>query len=116
MLSTQIIKFAADRLLQDAPAPKPVAAPIGSPVSLIQSFSIAVDKGRGGIWTSSPGRWERQILTAEYCIFLEGQCKFEPEHGDPIDIQPGDVLYFPENSKGTWNIMTECRKAFFLFS
>lgn len=115
MSDPQIIKFAADAYMHDAPAATPTAAPIGEPVSLIQSHAVAVDKGRAGVWTSSPGRWHRQIMAAEYCMFLAGECTFQPEHGQPIEIRAGDVLYFPANSTGIWDIKTECRKAFFVF-
>jgi uncharacterized cupin superfamily protein len=67
------------------------------------------------MWSCSPGRWHRQIRAAEFCIFLEGECTFIPEDGPPIEVGAGDVLYFPENSMGVWDIKTECRKAFFIF-
>lgn len=115
MPNDQIVKLNADHFLDDAEPGKPTAVPIGDIVSLIQARSVIVDKGRTGVWTSSPGRWHRQIREAEFCIFLEGQCTFLPNDGEPIEIAAGDILYFPENSLGIWDIQTECRKAFFIF-
>lgn len=116
MSNNRIVKFSADGFLQDTDLAKPAVAPIGDIVSLIRSRAVAVNKGRMGIWTSSPGRWHRQIREAEFCIFLEGQCTFLPNNGDPIEITAGDVLYFPENSLGIWDITTDCRKAFCIFN
>ena len=116
MPQQKIIKFSSEHFLHEAEPAKPVPAPIGEIISRIQSRAVATDKGRAGIWVSSPGRWHRQIMQAEYCIFLAGECTFTPENDDPIEVLPGDVLYFPENSQGVWDIKTECRKAFFIFS
>lgn len=116
MTQHAIVKFTADGFLDDADPAKPTAAPIGDLVSLIQSRSLPVDPGRMGIWTCSPGRWPRQIPQAEFCIFLEGQCTFQPDGGEPIAIAAGDALFFPENSKGVWDILTDCRKAFFILN
>jgi uncharacterized cupin superfamily protein len=48
--------------------------------------------------------------------FLSGRCIFHPENGDPIKIKGGDVLFFPENSKGTWEIIETVRKAYLIYN
>lgn len=35
--------------------------------------------------------------------------------GDPIEINAGDVLFFPENSKGIWEIIETVRKAYLMY-
>ena len=87
----EIVKLNAATYLQGADPAKPTAAPIGDLVSLIQARSVQVDEGRFGIWISSPGRWHRQITSAEFCFFLEGECTFTPDGGEPIEIRAGDV-------------------------
>ena len=111
----EIVKLNAATYLQGADPAKPTAAPIGDLVSLIQARSVQVDEGRFGIWISSPGRWHRQITSAEFCFFLEGECTFTPDGGEPIEIRAGDVLHFPADSLGVWDIRTDCRKVYFIF-
>ena len=70
----------------------------------------------GGIWECTPGKFTREIMQAELTTFLEGHCIFHPEEGDPIEIKAGDVLYFPENSKGTWEVIETVRKAYLCYN
>ena len=35
--------------------------------------------------------------------------------GEPVEIKGGDVLFFPENSKGTWEIIETVRKAYLIY-
>ena len=42
-------------------------------------------------------------------------CVFLPENVDPIEIKGGDVLFFPENSKGTWEVIETVRKAYLIY-
>jgi uncharacterized cupin superfamily protein len=40
---------------------------------------------------------------------------FEPDDGEPMHIKAGDVIYFPENSGGVWDVRETSRKIFILF-
>ena len=55
------------------------------------------------------------VPVAELTTFLSGKCIFHPEKGDRIEINAGDVLFFPENSKGTWEIIETVRKAYLMY-
>lgn len=112
------IKFRKDDLFSALGEAKPVPAPVGTPVSQVRSTSLtsqSTPTTRCGVWECSPGRWRRQIVQAEFCHFLEGSCVFEPDDGEPIQISGGDVIYFPKNSAGVWNIIEASRKIFVLF-
>lgn len=119
MSKTRIVKFSADALFAQLGEGVPAPAPIGDPISLIRAKSLTPGEGkvpRAGVWESTPGRWERQVKEAEFCVFVEGACSFEPEGGEPIEIAAGDVLYFPENSRGVWDIRAASRKIFLIFA
>lgn len=113
-----IIKFAPAELFAAMPPANPAPVPIGDPVSQIavRGFaSQAAATTRTGVWECSPGRWRRQVLAAEFCVFLEGECVFEPDDGEPIRITPGEAVYFPANTAGIWTIETKARKAYVIF-
>ncbi len=38
------------------------------------------------------------------------------QRGDPIVIEAGDVLFFPENSRGTWEVIETVRKAYLCYN
>ena len=91
---------------------------IGEPVCHLKGFQMIEneDGSEGGIWECTPGKFTREIMQAEFTTFLAGHAVFHPEHGDPIEIKAGDVLYFPENSKGTWEIIETVRKAYLCYN
>lgn len=116
---TRITKFNKDELFGQMGPGVPAPVPVGEVISLIRAKSLTPGDStvpRIGVWESTPGRWVRQVKEAEFCIFLEGDCVFEPDGGDSVEIGSGDVAYFPENSKGIWDIRTASRKIFLIFA
>ncbi len=114
------IKFTYDSLAATLGAAKPVPVPVpeGATPSMVRSTSLASEScptTRAGVWECSPGRWRRQVLQAEFCHFLAGECTFHPDEGEPIEIRAGDIVYFPEASGGVWDIRQPSRKIFILF-
>ena len=65
---------------------------------------------------STPGKFTREIMQAELTTFLTGRAIFHPEKGGPIEIEAGDVLFFPENTRGTWEILETERKAYLCYN
>jgi uncharacterized cupin superfamily protein len=111
-----IEKFRADTVHLSAPVRVPV--PIGNPIPEVRTSVAALNstaRTRGGIWECSPGKFQRQVAQAEFCHFLEGECTFTPEGGETIEIGAGDVVFFPPNSKGVWDIRKPSRKVFIVF-
>jgi uncharacterized cupin superfamily protein len=95
----------------------PAIAPLGDVVSRLSSLRLAEDREASreiGIWECTPGRWPRQQMAAEFTVFLSGHCRFEPENGAEVEIKPGDVLYFPANTKGIWDITETVRKVYMI--
>lgn len=91
---------------------------IGEPRCHLSGITLCEnqDGSEGGIWECTPGKFVREVMQAEFVTFLSGRCIFHPEKGDPVEIQAGDVLFFPENSTGTWEIIETVRKAYFCYN
>jgi uncharacterized cupin superfamily protein len=47
---------------------------------------------------------------------LAGSCTFTPEGGEPLALEAGDVVYFPANTNGRWDIAQALRKVYVVFS
>jgi uncharacterized cupin superfamily protein len=99
--------------LEDWETPKTV----GEPICRLRGITITEkeDGSEAGIWECTPGRFIREVMHAELTTFLAGRCIFHPENGEPIEINAGDVLFFPENSRGTWEIIETVRKAYLMY-
>jgi uncharacterized protein len=100
------------------PGVGPVAVPIGEPVAQLKASEIVSlpDKQvEAGVWECSPGVWSRQVKQAEFCHFIAGHCFFTPEGGQPMEIRAGDAIFFPPNSKGTWDVKETVRKTYVTF-
>ena len=93
--------------------PVPVDGPASKLRGLAQTFDD--DRVEVGVWEASPGRWRRQIKEAEMCYFLAGHCSYTDEAGVTTDIRAGDLLYFPANSLGIWEIHQPSRKVFIVY-
>lgn len=118
MAVSSIVKFSAAEFTRLSIGSTPVVAPIGTVVSQVASHSISPigqPDMELGVWTCTPGTWRRQVMQAEFCHFLEGECTFTPDVGDAIEIRRGDVVYFPAQSAGIWNIRVTSRKIFMVF-
>ena len=100
--------------LDDWGTPKTIGAPEChlNGIQLIEND----DGSEVGIWECTPGKFTREIMQAELTTFLTGRAIFHPENGDPIEIEAGDVLFFPENTKGTWEIIETVRKAYLCYN
>lgn len=100
--------------LEDWGTPKAVGEPVPQLRGLFLSENE--DGSEGGIWECTPGKFIREVMQAELVTFLFGHCIFHPEEGEPVEIKGGDVLFFPENSKGTWEIIETVRKAYLTYN
>jgi hypothetical protein len=105
---------------RDIPASKleprgQVAEPVGLPVASIRSSSFH-NEPDVGIWECSAGKWRRQVTNGEFCYFLAGRCIFHADSGRAIAIEAGDVVFFPPNTTGTWEILETVRKTYVLLA
>ena len=71
---------------------------------------------RVGVWECSPGRWRRQVMEHEFAHFVAGRARFIPDQGEPIDINPGDAVWFPANTTGMWDITETLRKTYVIIT
>lgn len=110
-----ITKFRVDDTLAQLPEATPVKAPLGDLVSQVASLGFPSGATKPGVWRCTPGVWRRQVVQAEFCLFLEGDCVFTPDGGAPMTIGAGEAVYFPANSAGVWDIRTTATKLFIVF-
>jgi uncharacterized cupin superfamily protein len=113
-----ILQFTVNAVLPDLGQGAPAPVPIGSPIPTLRSKAFespANPKTRTGIWDCTTGRFRRQVVQAEFCHFIEGECTFTPDEGEPVEIRAGDILFFPPNTAGVWDIRTFSRKIFIVF-
>lgn len=94
-----------------------VPVPLGEPVSQLRGLTLSSneDGSEVGVWECTPGKWVRQIMDAEVSTFVKGKAIFTPEGGEPFHIGVGDVVYFPANSKGHWEIIETTRKTYLTY-
>ena len=96
-----------------------VGDPIGLPVCTLRGKKMAAHDAGGpdiGIWECSPGRYRRQILSAESMHILAGEAVFTPDGGTPVTLVAGDVVLFPAGTLGEWEIKVALRKMYVVFS
>jgi uncharacterized cupin superfamily protein len=107
---------------QPADLPKEALELLG-PVEIPLSESVSMLVGRKflnaapgivcmGVWECSPGRWRRTIMQEEFAHFIKGGARFIPDDGEPIDLRAGDTIWFPENSRGIWEVTEDVRKVY----
>jgi uncharacterized cupin superfamily protein len=97
----------------------PVAVPLSEPAPQLSEFEPVSDPARGyaaGIWECTPGRYRRTVMQAEFCHFITGACRFEPDHGEAFEIVAGDAVFFPANTHGVWTIHVPTRKSYLVFT
>jgi len=68
-----------------------------------------------GIWACTPGSFS-WTHTDEMLVVVEGQATVEREDGDPVELAPGVLAFFPEGLTTRWTVHTPLRKAFHLHS
>jgi uncharacterized protein len=101
------------------PESSPVAAPLGDPIAQMNwlvAKSIPEHEIEAGVWECSPGVWKRAVMSAELCHFIAGHCTFTPDGAEPIEIKPGDAVFFPSHSHGIWDVKETIRKRYVTFT
>lgn len=66
-----------------------------------------------GIWECTPGTFNWLHPDETLCL-VEGNVTVTPKGGEPFEITPGDVVFFPEGTKTQWRVNQTIRKAFHL--
>jgi uncharacterized cupin superfamily protein len=62
------------------------------------------------IWTKEVSEFPWSYDATEVCYVLEGRVVVTPDGGEPVEIQPGDLVTFPKGMSCTWKITAPIRK------
>jgi len=62
------------------------------------------------IWTKEVSEFPWEYDSEETCYILEGEVIVTPEGGQPVKIEAGDLVTFPEGMKCVWKILKDIRK------
>lgn len=71
-------------------------------------------RAESGIWTCTPGVWQCEVTSDEYCHFLDGSCTYMHENGERIDIAPDTLAFFPRGWKGICDVRRTLRKVYLI--
>ena len=96
-----------------------VGAPITQPPCALRGDKMVLPlpgAPEAGIWECSPGRYQRQIRSAEAMVVLSGEATFAPLEGDSITLRQGDVWFFDSGTLGEWHILQPLRKFYLVFT
>ena len=92
-----------------------VKEPLGGILSKLRGITGNTgDEPDFGIWECSPGKWRRQVKSAEFTYFMSGRCTFTADDGQVVEIVAGDASYWPANTMGIWEVHETVRKAYIL--
>lgn len=67
-----------------------------------------------GIWTCTPGHWECEVTSDEFCHFIAGSATYTHESGEVTEISPGTTAFFPEGWTGTCRVHETVRKVYMI--
>ena len=62
------------------------------------------------IWTKEVSEFPWSYDMTETCYILEGRVQVTPDGGQPVEIQPGDLVTFPQGLSCTWQVLDPVRK------
>jgi uncharacterized cupin superfamily protein len=96
----------------------PVGLPLSEPTCQLRGSKMVLPLENNpeiGLWECTPGRYRRQVVSAETMHVISGQATFTPDDGDPFPLQAGDIHFFPLNTNGVWDIHETLRKVYVLF-
>jgi len=114
-MTITVIRDPAGQSSESLPDCGPVRFPLSEPPSQLRSLSV-LERPDCGVWECSPGKWRRQVKSAEFCHFIAGRCTFTPDGAAPIALQAGDAAYFPANTNGVWDVKETLRKTYVLLT
>lgn len=99
------------------PGMEPDPLPAGDIVSGDPQASVAVlwrnEEGTlfNGVWHCTPGSFYLDHA-AETVALIEGRVTVTPEGGEPVELQAGDVGFFPDGTRVLWEVHETVRKAY----
>lgn len=70
------------------------------------------DGVRCGLWECTPGKWRSEWKSWEVFTVLAGAGTLTDESGVTHVLTPGQLVFIPAGTKGTWNVTETIRKSF----
>lgn len=61
-------------------------------------------------WSAEVSEFPWSYDMTETCYVLEGRVVVTPDGGEPVEIQPGDLVTFPVGMSCTWKVVEPIRK------
>jgi uncharacterized cupin superfamily protein len=62
------------------------------------------------IWEKEASAFPWHYADQETCYVLAGEVTVTPDGGEPVQIQEGDLVTFPQGMSCTWQITRDIRK------
>ncbi|TVR01115.1 MAG: DUF861 domain-containing protein [Desulfovibrionales bacterium] len=62
------------------------------------------------IWSKEASEFPWSYDEREQCFLLEGEVDVTPDGGNPVRIQAGDLVTFPQGMSCHWRIIKDVRK------
>ena len=80
---------------------------------------FVIHKGPGGVsecgrWDCTPGTWRCEVISDEFCHFLDGRSTYVHDNGEVIEIEPDTAAYFPKGWAGTCTVHETIRKVYMI--
>ncbi|WP_102223814.1 cupin domain-containing protein [Acidimangrovimonas sediminis] len=67
-----------------------------------------------GLWCCTPGKWACNVVTDEFCHFLEGRATYVHESGEVIEVTPGTAAFFHQGWTGVCTVHETVKKVYFI--
>ena len=65
------------------------------------------------VWSCEESTFPWQYSEQESCLILEGDVVVTPDGGEPVAIQAGDFVTFPEGMSCTWDVKKPVKKRYY---
>lgn len=88
-----------------------------NPLHTIQSFFVNPEGNlTGGVWESTPGKWEAFTDRDEFCYLIEGHVVLTNKDGHAQTFKTGDAFLIPNSFEGTWEVVETTKKHYVILS
>ncbi|MFC2048718.1 cupin domain-containing protein [Elusimicrobiota bacterium] len=64
------------------------------------------------VWEKEVSKFDWHYDSNETCYIISGRVVITSEGGNPVEIEPGDLVVFPKGMDCTWDIRENVRKHF----
>jgi len=63
-------------------------------------------------WECEPSEFPWEYTSTEHAYFFEGKVMVTPKGEDPVEINAGDMVTFPQGMQCTWKVIDTIRKVY----